>query len=58
HSVIKRLLAGAVLNAKVVVATIHTLPFVTASVSSTPEREGGYHTDSVAEPNLHTIGAP
>ncbi|GKG59594.1 hypothetical protein Tco_0607222, partial [Tanacetum coccineum] len=36
---------------------IPTLPFVTASVSSTPEREDGDHTDSVAEPNLHSIGA-
>ncbi|GJS69481.1 hypothetical protein Tco_0702322 [Tanacetum coccineum] len=35
----KRLLVGAVLNAKVGVAAIPTLPFVTASVSSTLERE-------------------
>ncbi|GKA60973.1 hypothetical protein Tco_0760380 [Tanacetum coccineum] len=56
-SAIKRLLAGAVLNAEVGVAAIPTLPFVTASVSSTPEREDGDHTDSVAEPNLRTIGA-
>ncbi|GKC63607.1 hypothetical protein Tco_1096205 [Tanacetum coccineum] len=58
HSVIKRLLAGAVLNAEVGVTAIPTLPFVTTSVSSTPEREGGDHTNSVAEPNLRTIGAP
>ncbi|GKA78781.1 hypothetical protein Tco_0785318 [Tanacetum coccineum] len=49
---------GAVLNAKVEVAAIPTLPFVTASVSSTPEREGGDHTDSVAGLNLRAIGAP
>ncbi|GJX33470.1 hypothetical protein Tco_0243325 [Tanacetum coccineum] len=58
RSAIKRLLARAVLNAEVGVAAIPTLPFGTTSVSSTPEREGGDHTDSVAEPNLRTIGAP
>ncbi|GKE04044.1 hypothetical protein Tco_1396062, partial [Tanacetum coccineum] len=47
---IKRLLVGAVLKAEVGVAVIPTLPFVAASVSSTPEREAGDHTDSVAEP--------
>ncbi|GKF02870.1 hypothetical protein Tco_0029793 [Tanacetum coccineum] len=56
-SAIKRLLAGAVLNAEVGVAAIPTLPFVTASVSSMPEREAGDHTDSMAKPNLRTIGA-
>ncbi|GKB72340.1 hypothetical protein Tco_0933752 [Tanacetum coccineum] len=35
-----------------------TLPFMIASVSTTPEREGGDHTDSVAGLNLRTIGAP
>nr|GEV69447.1 putative reverse transcriptase domain-containing protein [Tanacetum cinerariifolium] len=30
---------------------------VDASVSTTPEREGKDHIDSVTEPNLHTIGA-
>ncbi|GKG15153.1 hypothetical protein Tco_0354753, partial [Tanacetum coccineum] len=54
---IKRLLAGPVLNAKVGVAAIPTLPIVTSSVSSTPEREVGDHTNFVAEPNLHTISA-
>ncbi|GKE43645.1 hypothetical protein Tco_1470929 [Tanacetum coccineum] len=58
RSTIKRLLVEVVLNAEVGVAAIPTLPFVTASVSSTPEREVGDHTDSVAEPNLRTIGAP
>ncbi|GKB54290.1 hypothetical protein Tco_0905043 [Tanacetum coccineum] len=55
RSTIKRLLAEVVLNAEVGVAAIPTLPFVAASVSSTPEREAGDHTDSVAEPNLRTI---
>ncbi|GJX33474.1 hypothetical protein Tco_0243329 [Tanacetum coccineum] len=57
-SAIKRLLVGAMLNAEVGVAAIPTLPFVTAFISSMPEREGGDHTDYVAEPNLRTIGAP
>ncbi|GJV72309.1 hypothetical protein Tco_1492304 [Tanacetum coccineum] len=55
---IKSLLVGAVLNAKVGVAAIPTLPFVTASVSTTLKREGRDHTDSVAELNLRTIEAP
>ncbi|GKB89021.1 hypothetical protein Tco_0961293, partial [Tanacetum coccineum] len=57
HSAIKRLLAVAMLNVEVGVAAIPTLHFVTASVSSTPEREAREHTNSVAEPNLRTIGA-
>ncbi|GKF76229.1 hypothetical protein Tco_0225673, partial [Tanacetum coccineum] len=57
RSAIKRLLVGAVLNVEVRVTAISTLPFVTAFVSSMPEREGGDHTDSVVEPNLRTIGA-
>nr|GEV27092.1 retrotransposon Gag domain, retroviral aspartyl protease [Tanacetum cinerariifolium] len=58
RSALQRLLAEAVLNAEVEVAAIPTLPFVTASISTTPEREDGDHTDSLAEPNLRTIGAP
>nr|GEV86434.1 40S ribosomal protein S10-1-like [Tanacetum cinerariifolium] len=57
-SALQRLLAGAVLNAEVGDVAIPTLPFVIAPVSTTPEREDGDHTDSVAEPNLRTIGAP
>nr|GEV45797.1 hypothetical protein [Tanacetum cinerariifolium] len=34
------------------------LPFLTTSISSAPEREGGDHTDSVVGPNLRVIGAP
>nr|GEV27987.1 hypothetical protein [Tanacetum cinerariifolium] len=37
---------------------ILTLPFVTSSVSATPEREGEGHTDSVTRLNLRTISAP
>ncbi|GKE28970.1 hypothetical protein Tco_1444354 [Tanacetum coccineum] len=37
---------------------IPTLLFVTSSVSATPEREEGDHTDSLAGANLRTIRAP
>ncbi|GJX27220.1 transposase, MuDR, MULE transposase domain protein [Tanacetum coccineum] len=37
---------------------IPTLPFVTSSVSATPEREDEVHTDSATGLNLRTIGAP
>ncbi|GKB03777.1 gypsy type transposase, partial [Tanacetum coccineum] len=57
RSAVQRLLAGAVLNAKVRGELIPTLPFVTSSVSATPGREGGDHTDFVTGPNLRTIGA-
>ncbi|GJV11795.1 hypothetical protein Tco_1353336 [Tanacetum coccineum] len=55
-SAIQRLLAGAVQNAEVRGEPVPTLPFVTSSVSATPEREGEDHTDSVA--NLQTFGPP
>ncbi|GKE69294.1 hypothetical protein Tco_1527366, partial [Tanacetum coccineum] len=42
-----RLLAGAVLNAEVRVAATPTLSFMSTSVSTTPEHEGGDHTDSL-----------
>nr|GFA88182.1 hypothetical protein [Tanacetum cinerariifolium] len=54
-SALQRLLAGAVLNTKVDVATIHTLPFVTASVSTSLEHEGRDHTNSVVDLNPRTI---
>nr|GFC78892.1 hypothetical protein [Tanacetum cinerariifolium] len=57
RSELQRLLAGAVLKAEVEVAAIPTLLFVIASVSTTPESEGGDHADSATEPNLRTIGA-
>nr|GEV13070.1 hypothetical protein [Tanacetum cinerariifolium] len=58
RSVLKRLLARAVLNAEVGVASMPTLHFMTASTSSTPEREGGDHIDSMAGLNLCAIRAP
>ncbi|GJZ34495.1 hypothetical protein Tco_0580312 [Tanacetum coccineum] len=41
-SALQRLLAGAVLNLEVGIAALPTLPFVTSSVSATPEQEGGW----------------
>ncbi|GKB96595.1 hypothetical protein Tco_0982732 [Tanacetum coccineum] len=55
---VKRLLVGAALNTEFGVAAVPTLPFMTASISTTLEREGGDHTDSVAGLNLRAIGAP
>nr|GEX54219.1 hypothetical protein [Tanacetum cinerariifolium] len=57
-STLKRLLAGAVLNAEVDVAAIPTFHFMTTSISTTPEHEGGDHTDFVAGLNLHAIRTP
>ncbi|GJY30020.1 hypothetical protein Tco_0405787, partial [Tanacetum coccineum] len=58
RSAVQRLLAGAVQNAEVRGEPIPTLPFVTSSVSATPEREDEAHTDSATGLNLRTIGAP
>ncbi|GJW88824.1 hypothetical protein Tco_0164164 [Tanacetum coccineum] len=57
RSAVQRLLARAVLNPDVGVAAMPTLPFITSSVSATPEHEGGDHTDSVTGLNLRTIRA-
>ncbi|GKB05189.1 hypothetical protein Tco_0833384 [Tanacetum coccineum] len=48
-SAVQRLLAKAVRNADVRGEAILTLPFMTSFVSAMPEREGGDHTDFVAE---------
>ncbi|GJY43923.1 hypothetical protein Tco_0432136 [Tanacetum coccineum] len=58
QSAIQRLLAGAVLNAEVRGEVVPTLPFVTSSVSATPEHEEGDHIGSLTGANLRTIGAP
>ncbi|GJT92205.1 hypothetical protein Tco_1081050 [Tanacetum coccineum] len=55
-SVLKELLASSILNVEVDVTAVATLPFITSTISATPEREGGDHTDSVTGPNLRTIG--
>ncbi|GKA83263.1 hypothetical protein Tco_0804858 [Tanacetum coccineum] len=57
RSTIQRLLVGSVLNPNTGVTTMSTFPFITSSVSVTPEHEGGDHTDSVPGLNLHTIRA-
>ncbi|GKC80215.1 hypothetical protein Tco_1130989, partial [Tanacetum coccineum] len=58
RSAVQRLLAGAVLNAEVRGEPVPTLPFVTSSVSATPEREDEHPADSVTGLNLRTICAP
>nr|GEX42181.1 hypothetical protein [Tanacetum cinerariifolium] len=57
RSSLQKLLVGVVLNAEVGVTAIPTLPFVTAFVSTMPEREDEAHIDFMAEPNLRSIGA-
>ncbi|GJZ12012.1 hypothetical protein Tco_0546771 [Tanacetum coccineum] len=57
-SALQRLLAGVVLNPEVGIAALPTLPFITSSVSVTPERESEDQTDSMAGANLRTITAP
>ncbi|GJT74399.1 hypothetical protein Tco_1041124 [Tanacetum coccineum] len=49
---LQRLLVGAVLNPEVGVVALPTLPFITSSMSMTPEREDGDQTDFMAEANL------
>ncbi|GJU57053.1 hypothetical protein Tco_1234819 [Tanacetum coccineum] len=58
RSLVQLLLAGAMQNAEVRGEAMPTLPFVTSSVSTTPEHEGGDHTESLAGADLCTIGAP
>nr|GEW91643.1 putative transposase (putative), gypsy type [Tanacetum cinerariifolium] len=57
-SSIQRLLDGAMQNAEVKGGVIPNLPFVSSSVSTTPAREGGDHTELLAGANLRAIGAP
>ncbi|GKF84709.1 hypothetical protein Tco_0249607, partial [Tanacetum coccineum] len=57
-SAVKKFLVGAMLNVEVGVVAIPTLPFMTASISTTPKREGGDHIDFIAGLNRCTIGAP
>ncbi|GJV57821.1 hypothetical protein Tco_1458826 [Tanacetum coccineum] len=55
---IQRLLAGAVQNVAVRGEPVPSFPFVTSSVSTTPEREDERHTDTLAGANLRTLTAP
>nr|GEW36750.1 ribonuclease H-like domain-containing protein [Tanacetum cinerariifolium] len=57
-SALKRLLVGDVLNVKVEVVAMPTLPFMTTSISCTPKCEGGDHIDFATGLNLRAIGAP
>nr|GEU30046.1 putative transposase (putative), gypsy type [Tanacetum cinerariifolium] len=57
-SAVQSLFTEAVLNAEARGELIPTLPFVTSSVSATPEREDKSPADSVTRLNLRTIGAP
>nr|GEU54037.1 hypothetical protein [Tanacetum cinerariifolium] len=53
--------AGGVSHPPKMLRVDHRTPIgasIGASVSTTPEREDGDHIDSVAEPNLCTVGAP
>ncbi|GJS65127.1 hypothetical protein Tco_0679691, partial [Tanacetum coccineum] len=54
-SILKRLLAGVVLNAKVRIAAVPTLPFIITSISTTPERNVHDYTDSVSGLNLRNV---
>nr|GEW44582.1 hypothetical protein [Tanacetum cinerariifolium] len=54
----KSLFTGVVLNVEARGEPIPTLPFVTSSVSATPEREDKSPANFVTELNLRTIGAP
>nr|GEU69453.1 transposase (putative), gypsy type [Tanacetum cinerariifolium] len=55
---VQSLFFGAMLEAEARGEPIPTLPFVTSSVSATPEREDRSPADSALGPNLRTIGAP
>ncbi|GJY30528.1 hypothetical protein Tco_0414023 [Tanacetum coccineum] len=54
-SVLKRLLVGVVLNAKVGIAAVPTLPFITTSISTPPERDVHDHTNSISGLNLRNV---
>nr|GEX29169.1 hypothetical protein [Tanacetum cinerariifolium] len=57
-SALKDLLANSILNVEYGIEIVATLPFVTSSVSATPEHESGVPAASVTRPNLHPIGSP
>nr|GEX03306.1 hypothetical protein [Tanacetum cinerariifolium] len=58
QSAVQRLLAGAVQHAEVRGGVMPTLPFVSSSVSTTPEREGEEYTELLAAANLSTLESP
>ncbi|GJR34518.1 hypothetical protein Tco_1210202 [Tanacetum coccineum] len=52
--VIQEVFERSALNVEVSVTVAATMPFVTSSVTLSPECKGGGHTDSVSRPNLQT----
>nr|GEV56203.1 hypothetical protein [Tanacetum cinerariifolium] len=54
-SALQRLFAGAVLNAKVGVTVAPTLPFVAASVSTTPEHSSHHPGPTIAEAKIDSL---
>nr|GEW70703.1 ethylene-responsive transcription factor ERF027-like [Tanacetum cinerariifolium] len=58
QSAVQRLLTEAVQQVEVRGAAMPTLPFVSSSVSTTPEREGGDYTNLLVGANLRTLEAP
>ncbi|GJZ64068.1 hypothetical protein Tco_0620489 [Tanacetum coccineum] len=54
-SALRELLASSILNFESDIEVVATLPFVTSSVSATPERESGVPADSITGLNLCTI---
>ncbi|GJY50651.1 hypothetical protein Tco_0441498 [Tanacetum coccineum] len=54
RAAIQSLVDSSKLVAEIGVTAAATVPLVTSSVTPTPEREGGDHTDSVSGPNLGT----
>ncbi|GKF35713.1 hypothetical protein Tco_0112471, partial [Tanacetum coccineum] len=53
-AMLQDLLDRSTLAVEISVTAAATMPFVTSSVTLTPERKGGGHTDSVFGPNLRT----
>ncbi|GKA82386.1 hypothetical protein Tco_0789134 [Tanacetum coccineum] len=51
------LLQDSLLSVEQGVRALHTLPFVTSSVTASPLEEGGDHTDSVTGPSLRSVAA-
>ncbi|GKD87515.1 hypothetical protein Tco_1358669, partial [Tanacetum coccineum] len=54
RAVMQSLLDRSKLAAEIRVTAVAIVPLVTSSVTPTPKREGGDHTDSVSGPNLQT----
>nr|GEW61855.1 hypothetical protein [Tanacetum cinerariifolium] len=58
QSAVQRLLVGAVQHVEVRGGVMPTLPSISSSVSTTPEREGGDYTELLAGANLRTLESP